>query len=129
MVQLQILSGKTAGTKWAARRFPVIIGRSADASLRVEEPGVWDQHVQVILDPKVGFVLEAQPQALVVLNHQPVERAVLRNGDQIEIGALKLQFWLSEARQRGLLVREALFWALLLGVSLGQVALIYSLIR
>jgi pSer/pThr/pTyr-binding forkhead associated (FHA) protein len=129
MVQLEIVSGKTAGAKWAARRFPVRVGRSPAADLQLQEHGVWDEHFQIVLNPAAGFVLEAHPDALVVINGQPIQHAVLRNGDQIELGAVKLQFWLSEARQRGLRLRESLVWIILLGVSLGQIALIYWLLQ
>jgi len=127
MVELEILSGATAGTKWVARRFPVHVGRSPDSDLQLEEPGVWDEHFLITLDPATGFILETQPDALVVANGQPTVSTVLRNGDTIEIGAVKLQFWLSQARQRGLAIRETFFWLLVAAVCLGQIALIYWL--
>jgi pSer/pThr/pTyr-binding forkhead associated (FHA) protein len=129
MVQLEILSGKTAGAKWAARRFPVRIGRSVDSDFRLEEQGVWDEHFQIALNPGAGFVLKVHPDALVVINGQPAQQVVLRNGDRIELGAVKLRFWLSEASQRGVRFRESLVWAIILGVSLAQVALIYWLLQ
>ena len=129
MVQLEKVSSKTAGAKGAAGRFPVHIGRSAGADFRLEEAGVWDEHLQIGLDPAVGFLLQVHPNALVTVNGQPVQNAVLRNGDQIELGAVKLRFWLSEARQRSLGFSESLVWAILLGVSLGQIALIYWLLQ
>ena len=129
MVQLEILSGETAGAKWQSRRFPVRVGRSAGADLQLEAPGVWDEHFQIALDPATGFRLQNCSGALVSVNGETVESTTLRNGDRIEIGALKLQFWLSEARQRGLRIREAIIWLILLAVSLGQVALIYWLMQ
>jgi pSer/pThr/pTyr-binding forkhead associated (FHA) protein len=129
MVQLKILSGKKAGTVWMARRFPVRIGRSANASLQLEEDGVWDQHLQLDLVPIQGFRLSAQPDALTAVNGQPVEQTILRNGDLIEIGSLKMQFWLSETRQAGLRLREVFIWVVLAAVSLGQLGLIYWLVR
>jgi pSer/pThr/pTyr-binding forkhead associated (FHA) protein len=129
MVQLEILSGKAAGTKWVARRFPVRVGRLASSDLRLEEPGVWDKHLQIIMNPAVGFVLETESPALAVANGQPVERIVLRNGDTIEVGAVKFRFWLSEAEQRGSKIQEGLVWIILIAISLGQVALIYWLIQ
>ncbi|HLP77534.1 MAG TPA: FHA domain-containing protein [Candidatus Paceibacterota bacterium] len=128
MVQLEILSGKSAGTKWSARRFPVHIGRSPECGLKIEEPGVWDQHLELSLEPADGFILEAHPSAPVILNGQAVQRTALRNGDTIQLGAATLRFWIAEARQRGLKIREALVWAILLAVTLGQVALIYWLL-
>ena len=56
MLQLKILSGKTAGTEWVARRFPVRIGRASNSDLRLEDDGVWEEHLYLELDPAAGFV-------------------------------------------------------------------------
>ena len=40
-----------------------------------------------------------------------------------------MQFWLSETRQAGLRFREGLTWAGIAAISLGQVGLIYWLLR
>jgi hypothetical protein len=129
MVQLKVLSGKRAGTTWVARRFPVRIGRSGATDLQLEEVGVWDQHLQLDFDPAEGIVLSVQQNALASVNGQPVRQAVLRNGDAIEIGSLRMQFWLSETRQAGLRLREGLTWAGIAAISLGQVGLIYWILR
>ena len=129
MVQLKVLSGKKAGTAWAARHFPVRIGRSPKADLQSDESGVWDQHLRLDFDPAKGLVLTTQQDALASVNGQPVQQTVLRNGDTISIGSLKLQFWLSETRQRGLRYREGLTWLAIGAISLGQVAIIYWLVR
>lgn len=129
MVQLRILSGKKAGAVWVARRFPVQIGRAAAADLQLEERGVWDQHLRLEFRPAEGVVMNVQAQALAHLNGQPVQQILLHNGDIIELGALKLQFWLSETRQRGLRLREAVAWTAIAGITLSQIALIYWLLR
>src|SRR5437868_1757380 len=98
MVRLCVLSGKTAGTTCVARRFPVRIGRSPAANLKLEEDGIWDEHLELALSPGEGFVVQTAPNALAAINGHPVQRAVLRNGDIIEIGCVQLQFLLSEAR-------------------------------
>jgi hypothetical protein len=54
---------------------------------------------------------------------------VLRNGDTIELGALKLQFWLAETRQFGLRLRETLVWLGIIAVFFAQFGLIYCLLR
>ena len=129
MFQLKVLSGKKAGTVWVARRLPVRIGRAAAADLQLEESGVWDQHLKLDLSPEEGIVLSAQPNALATVNGQPAHRVVLRNGDAIDVGSLRMQFWLSEARQAGLSFREGLTWAGIAVVSLGQVGLVYWLLH
>jgi pSer/pThr/pTyr-binding forkhead associated (FHA) protein len=129
MVELEILTGKKAGAHWVARRFPVRIGRAASSDLQLEEDGVWDEHLRIDFVPAEGFLLETQSDALASVNGQPVEHVILRNGDLIGLGSLKLQFWLGEARQRGLGVREWFVWIGIGAVCLGQVALIYWLLR
>ena len=129
MVQLKILSGTKAGTVWVARHFPVWIGRSPAADLQLEENGVWDEHLQLDFQRGTGFILNTLPNALTTVNGQSVKTAILRNGDTLDLGSLKMQFWLSETRQSGLGLREWLTWAGIAAVSLGQVALIYWLLN
>jgi pSer/pThr/pTyr-binding forkhead associated (FHA) protein len=129
MVQLKVLSGRKAGPTWVARHFPVRIGRSATADLQLEEDGVWDRHLELGLDSNAGIVLSALPDALTTVNGQSVHQAILRNGDAIAIGSLRMQFWLSETRQVGWGFREALTGAAIATISLGQVGLIYWLLH
>jgi pSer/pThr/pTyr-binding forkhead associated (FHA) protein len=110
MVQFKLLSGKMAGTTFVARHFPWQIGRAPEADCRLEEPGVWDRHLVIDLKPAEGFTLVVQPNACVILNGQPAQDVVLRNGDLIEIGSLKLQFELTPNRQRSSRGRECFTW-------------------
>lgn len=128
MVQLRFLSGRMAGAVWVARHFPVRIGRAASADLRVEEDGVWDQHLVLAFRRDEGFVITAQPEALTTVNGEPVGEAVLRNGDTIEMGAAKLQFWLTDIRQSGVRWREACIWAGIAAIFFAQLGLIYWLL-
>lgn len=129
MIQLNILSGRMAGTSFSARHFPVRIGRGPDADLRLEEAGVWEEHLQISLAGREGFFVETHADALTTVNGQPAKQTALRNGDVIGIGLLKVQFWLTEAPQRGLKARETFIWALIAAVTLTQLGLIYWLIQ
>jgi hypothetical protein len=75
------------------------------------------------------LVCQAEANALVSVNDVPVEETVLRNGDVISIGALKIQFALAPVRQSSLLAREWLVWTALAIICLGEVALTCRLIR
>lgn len=129
MLQLQILSGKSAGVFWDARRLPVRVGRASSNDLQLADDGVWNEHFQVALNPAEGFVLSVHPGAIVTINQTPVSTTRLRNGDLITAGSAQLCFRLSETRQRGLRLREWLVWTLVLGMILGEVALIGWLLR
>jgi pSer/pThr/pTyr-binding forkhead associated (FHA) protein len=128
VIQLKILSGPKTGDVFAASRFPIRIGRAANADLRFEEPGVWDQHLQLDLNPAEGVVLTTSADAWAHINGESVQQAVLRNGDLIELGSLQLQFWLAETRQSALYLREAITWSLVGLVCLAQAGLLYLLL-
>ena len=128
MVQFKIVSGKMAGAEKVARHFPFRIGRAPSADLRVEEDGVWDEHLELAFDSANGFVLTSNPSAIASINGQPFREAVLRNGDSIEIGALKIRFWLAETRQKSLRFREWLTWLGFTIILAAQLYLIYRLI-
>lgn len=127
MVQFKVLSGKMAGNDKVARHFPFQIGRSSSADLQLEEDGVWDQHLVLNFDVAEGFILSTQPNAIAAVNGHQFERAVLRNGDTIEIGALKLRFWLTDTRQTSLWWREWLTWIGIASVAAFELWLIYWL--
>lgn len=129
MIQFKILSGKQAGTLWVARRFPVRIGRAAGVDLRLEEEGVWDQHLTVELKPSEGWMLKTQGEALANVNGEPAHEALLRNGDCIQIGGVGVQFWLAEGRQRALWFREYVTWLAIATALIGQILLLYWLLK
>lgn len=129
MIQLQILSGKKAGTRWSARRFPVRIGRGAQNDLQLEEPGIWDDHLVLSRQRHEGITLTTCGEALATVNQTRVDAIRLRNGDSIEIGSVQMRLWLDEVRQRGLRLREWFVWTLVAAVSVGEIALIYWLLQ
>jgi len=128
VVQLSILTGNRAGDHWVARRFPVQIGRAPNSDLRLQEEGVWENHLQIHLRSREGFLLAALAPAFVAVNGQSIKEAILRNGDLIELGAVRIRFSLAPTRQRGLRLRESLVWLTLAALCSGQIALIYWLL-
>jgi len=128
MIQLNVLSGKKAGSRMVVRRFPFRVGRASDNDLQLDDDGVWDEHLTLGFQSK-GFNLAVAPSALIAVNGEPFLNQTLRNGDIITVGSAKLQFWLAAARQRGLRWRELFVWTLLILVTLSQFVLIYWLLR
>jgi hypothetical protein len=93
----------------------------------LDDPGVWPRHFQIDWQ-REGLILEVEPDALLSLNDSPVRRAVLRNGDVLTLGAVRIRFSLSPVRPSSLAAREGLTWIALGALCLGQVALIYALL-
>jgi pSer/pThr/pTyr-binding forkhead associated (FHA) protein len=128
VVQLQLLTGNRSGTIFRSSHFPIRAGRGPESDLLLDDPGVWQRHFLIDWRPE-GLVLEAEAEALLSVNDTPAPRALLRNGDIITLGALKIRFSLSPVRQSSLAPREWLTWIALAALCLGQIALVYGLIR
>jgi predicted component of type VI protein secretion system len=124
VIQLQVLFGQQAGSDIAVRRFPFLIGRGPEAHLRLDDPGVWDRHLQIEFQRGEGFLFAAQSDALTLINSAPVQCGTLRNGDLIELGSARLRFWLARAQQKTLRVREVLTWTSLFLLFAAQIVLI-----
>lgn len=129
MIQLNVLSGKKAGSQPVVRRFPFHIGRAAGNDLQLDDAGVWDRHLMLECERSEGFKLQTAPDALAAVNNQPAQSVRLRNGDIITFGSVKLQFWLAPVRQRGLRFREWFVWTLIITATTVQFALVYWLLR
>jgi hypothetical protein len=117
-----------AGMETIARHFPFWVGRDQRAGLRLEGDGVWERHAEFQLSTEEGIELVSRPEAFTAVGGLRVERSLLRNGDIVEVGGVKLQFALSPARRKSLWVREALTWAGLAALTAFQVALVSHLL-
>jgi pSer/pThr/pTyr-binding forkhead associated (FHA) protein len=125
--QLSIVSGKMAGQVIRVRHFPFVAGRSGNCDLVLPEQGVWQKHLELRLQDGRCAVRSLEEAALGV-NGQPVREAILRNGDQIEIGSMKLRFGLGPVVFRAARSREMAIWAALGAVFVFQFWLIYRLL-
>ncbi len=129
MIELKVLSGKQAGVSATARRFPFLVGRAADAGLRLEDEGVFDRHFSIQFKAREGFLLQSDANAVTAVNNQPTSEVRLRSGDIIQAGSASISFALSPMRQRSLGVREIFVWLMLGGLCLGQIGVIYWLLE
>ena len=128
MVRFRVLSGSMAGAEVAARHLPFRVGRAANADLRLEAPGVWQHHFELHGRYPDGFEVTCQPEVWINLNGRRVQSAILSNGDVIELGGVRLQFWLSPTRQPSLRLREWCVWFGLAALILFQLGVIRGLL-
>lgn len=129
MIQFQILSGQQAGSDILVRRFPFVIGRGPESNLQLTDAGVWDGHLGVEFRRGEGFAFNTHADARVLLNDEGVKSGILRHGDLIELGSVRLRFWLARSQQKPLQFREALTWGALFALFAGQIALIRWLLH
>ena len=118
MIELIELGDRSSGRRFQTDAAPVRLGRRSELEVPLSEPGVWDLHADIQLDPAGWFFIRSQGQALVTVNQQPITEQRLRNGDVLGIGSLKLQFTLRSAPQKALRSREMGVWVLILAVVL-----------
>lgn len=112
-----------AGTETVARHFPFHIGRSKESDLRLEQPGVWEEHAVFRLEED-RLKLAGSGQASIRLNGRLLEAAaVVRAGDLVEVGAVKIRIGLATAVQHGGATTRLLLVALVAGVSALQIGL------
>lgn len=114
-----------AGLAIKAGHFPFVIGRSSQADCRLEEPGVWERHAELALRQDDVFQITLQAGAKGSVNGQPFESVALRNGDTLDFGGVKLQFFLGETVLRDWRWRERLLWAFLGIIVFCQILLFY----
>jgi hypothetical protein len=124
MIQFVLLSGKTAGAAWVARRFPVRVGRAVGNDLRLDASGVYDRHFEVDATPGQALELSVIEPALANVNGQPVMRCALRHGDLVEAGSARLRFWLAPTHQTRLWVSQASVWVAWSAVLVAQLILL-----
>ena len=129
MIEIWMLEGKQAGAWWTARHFPVRIGRGQDCQIALDEPGVWEDHLELDYERGAGFLARPLSDGAVLVDNQPVGTTPVRNGSTLRVGGALLQFWLAPPAQRAFRLLEAGFWAGLLLLCAGEVYLMLLLAR
>lgn len=125
---LIIRSGRAVNHFVEVNEFPVTIGRAANAKLRLDDSGIWEQHAKLTLHLGKGILLQPLSEGTVAINDQAITGiTALRNGDIFQMGSVKCQFQLGPSAPRTLAWREGLVWLMLSGVLAIQFALIYWL--
>ncbi len=116
---LQFAFADETGTRQAVAcsSFPVTIGRSPNAQIRLVAPGVWDSHAELGRDLHSGkVVIRAMGEASLLINGARVEMQEVGPGDEIQVGGVVLLVALAPLQQRGLRSMESISWLLLAAI-------------
>lgn len=129
MVRLRHLSGPLAGHETEVRHFPFRIGRGPGDDLRLDAAGLWEAHCVLETSANHRLHLRARDGAPTRVNGHAVATRPLHNGDVIEAGELRLQFWLGPVRQINLRPREVLTWLALALITAFEAVVAWGLTR
>ena len=99
---LKVVAGLIAGKQFVLYRNPTIIGSSPQCEIYLfKDPQVGPRHAALHTVGR-GFEIESlHPGGATFVNGQPILRARLRNGDQVQIGSTAFVFQEKERTQLG----------------------------
>jgi diguanylate cyclase (GGDEF)-like protein len=92
---LIVLAGESFGQMFPIDRPEVVIGRAADADLRLRDDGVSRRHARIAATKGDLYLEDLASANGTLLNGEPIRRALLKDGDTIQVGSttvLKLAF-------------------------------------
>jgi hypothetical protein len=110
MVEFSLLSGPDRGRVVTIGTLPAVLGRAGSGVVPLAGPGVWDRHFELQKSGDGRIVLRVLGEARVSVGASPIRERVLKNGDELEVGAVRMRFGLSRPSSRSLVGREVGFW-------------------
>ena len=84
---LIVLAGENLGQMFPVRDTETVIGRAADASVRLKDDGVSRRHAKIVHKGGEVLVEDLKSANGTLLNGQRVAQAILHDGDKIQVGS------------------------------------------
>jgi len=92
MALLKVISGDASGQTYEVDRDELIIGRSPDDPIVVDDPAVSGRHCSVTKSGRRYLVKDLGSTNGTMLNKAPVEQSFLKPGDIIRVGSVEILF-------------------------------------
>ncbi|HEY4221858.1 MAG TPA: FHA domain-containing protein, partial [Myxococcota bacterium] len=90
--RLVVLNTIFSGSTFSLRAAEAVIGRTEDNDITIEHKSVSRNHAKVVREGDRVRILDLKSANGVLVNNEEVEAAVLRSGDVVELGRVKLRF-------------------------------------
>jgi copper oxidase (laccase) domain-containing protein len=90
---LVVKRGPNAGSQFQLDRSVMAAGRHPDSDIFLDDITVSRRHAEFRMDNGKFHVVDLGSLNSTYLNHEPVDSAVLANGDEIQIGNFRLVFF------------------------------------
>jgi hypothetical protein len=81
-----------AGSTYALTRAVTVLGRSEQADLRIDDPGVSRRHAEIRLQRELAEIVDLGSTNGIVIDGHRVERAALEDGTTVRLGSTTLVF-------------------------------------
>jgi len=89
--ELRVLTGQLAGRTFPLSRMEIVVGRADESDVRLIDPTMSRKHATLRFEGGT-YTFTNESQAGSTINGQVVQRQPLQNGDQIQMGEVKVQF-------------------------------------
>jgi hypothetical protein len=89
---LMILNGPNKGEKYRVEGEGVLLGRHPEADIFLSDITVSREHARIVKEDEGYFLYDNGSLNGTYLNRQEIERAVLNDEDEIQIGKFKIMF-------------------------------------
>src|SRR4029077_20170528 len=86
------MRGPNAGSQFLLDQPVTSAGRHSDSDIFLDDATVSRRHVEVRLENRQLLFVDLDSLNNTSVNHEPVDSAVLVNGDEIQIGKFRLVF-------------------------------------
>ncbi len=84
---LIVLAGEALGQMFRIEESGVVVGRAGDADIRLHDDGVSRRHARIVLADGQVCIEDLGSANGTLVNGEPVQRAVLSDGDKIQMGS------------------------------------------
>jgi two-component system cell cycle response regulator len=84
---LIVLAGGSLGQMFRVDKMETVIGRAADASIRLDDDGVSRRHARVVQHKNEVWIEDLESANGTFVNEDRVTRQLLRDGDKIQMGS------------------------------------------
>ncbi len=90
--RLVVLNTIFAGSTFSLRAAEAVLGRTEDNDITIEHKSVSRNHAKVVREGDRVRILDLKSANGVLVNNEEVEQAVLKPGDVVELGRVRLRF-------------------------------------
>lgn len=90
--RLVVLNTIFAGSAFPLRTAEAVIGRTEDNDITIEHKSVSRNHAKIVREGDRVRILDLKSANGVLVNNEEVEQAVLRSGDVVELGRVRMRF-------------------------------------